>query len=176
MEAAEAAFPNLPTLVTCTTRAPRPGEINNVDYHFLTRDEFDQKIEAGEFLEWAEYSGNRYGTLKSSVEQGLARGDVMLAAIEVQGARLVRDILPPTELCCVYIEAGGWDVLRERITARAPITEEELEKRYGRYLDEATFKVDADYVIENPNGGMDEAKKEFVALISRIMDEVVAGV
>lgn len=176
IEAAEAMFPSLATLVTCTTRAPRPGEVDGVDYHFLAREEFDQRIAADEFLEWAEYGGNRYGTLKASIEEVLARGEVLLATIEVQGARQVRELLPPAELATVYVDAGGWEVLVSRITARAPMTDEELAKRYERYLDEATFKEEADYVIENPDGGVDRAKEAFTALIGRIIDEARAGV
>lgn len=174
MEAAEAAFPDLPTLVTCTTRAPRPGEVNGVDYHFFTREEFDHRIALGEFLEWAEYSGNRYGTLRASIEEVLERGEVLVAAIEVQGARQMRTLLPPQELAIVYIEAGGWEVLKRRIEARAPISPEELAKRYERYLDEATFKEEADVVVENLDGKLEEGTAAFVAAIGAIRHEVAA--
>lgn len=172
MEAAEAAFPDLPTLVTCTTRTPRPGEVHGVDYYFLTHEEFEQRINTGDFLEWAEYSGNLYGTLRESIEEVLERGEVLLATIEVQGARQVRTLIPASELSIIYIEAGGWEVLKRRIEARAPITEAELEKRYERYLDEATFKEEADYVIDNPDGGLEAAKADFVACLASIRHEV----
>lgn len=172
IEAAEHAYPELATLVTCTTRPPRPREVEGVDYHFLSPEEFDARIERGEFLEWAEYGGNRYGTLKASIEEVLARGEVLLAAIEVQGARAVRELLPRSELALVYIEAGGWDVLVRRITARAPIGEEELKKRYERYLDEATFKEEADLVINNLDGEVETAKETFLAYLESIMSEV----
>lgn len=172
MEAAEAAFPDLPTLVTCTTRLPRPGEVDGVDYHFLTREEFERRIALGEFLEWAEYSGNRYGTLRASIEEVLERGEVLVAAIEVQGARQVRTLMPADELAIIYIEAGGWEVLKRRIEARAPISAEELEKRHERYLDEATFKEEADLVIENLDGKLEEGTAAFVAAIGAIRHEV----
>lgn len=172
MEAAEAAFPDLPTLVTCTTRLPRPGEVDGVDYHFLTREEFECRVALGEFLEWAEYSGNRYGTLRASIEEVLERGEVLVAAIEVQGARQVRTLMPADELAIIYIEAGGWEVLKRRIEERAPISAEELEKRHERYLDEATFKEEADLVIENLDGKLEEGTAAFVAAIGAIRHEV----
>ncbi len=168
MEAAEAAFPDLRTLVTCTTRVPRNGEVNEVDYHFFTREEFEQKIKNSEFLEWAEYGGNLYGTLRASIEEVLSEGEVLLATIEVQGARRVRQLLPVEELAVIYIDAGGWDVLARRIQARATISVEELAKRHERYLDEITFKDEAEYVIENPDGGLVEAKRSFVDTIATL--------
>lgn len=168
MEAAEAAFPDLRTLVTCTTRVPRNGEVNEVDYHFFTREEFEQKIKNSEFLEWAEYGGNLYGTLRASIEEVLSEGEVLLATIEVQGARRVRQLLPVEELAVIYIDAGGWDVLARRIQARAAISVEELAKRHERYLDEVTFKDEAEYVIENPDGGLVEAKRSFVDTIATL--------
>lgn len=174
MEAAEAAFPDLETLVTCTTRVPRPGEVNEVDYHFFTREEFEQKIEAGEFLEWAEYGGNLYGTLRASIEEVLARGGLLLATIEVQGARAVRELLPPEELAVIYIDAGEWDVLARRIQARAAIAPEELAKRHERYLDEVTFKDEADYVVENPDGGLRDAQQAFIDTLSTLRQMVAA--
>ncbi len=175
MEAAEAAFPDLNTLVTCTTRTPRPGEVQEVDYHFFTREEFEQRINTGEFLEWAEYGGNLYGTLRSSIEDALADGEVLLATIEVQGARHVRDFLPTEELATIYIDAGGWEVLARRIQARAAIEPKELAKRHERYLDEVTFKEEADYVIENPDGGLEEAKQSFIDTIATIRHIVASA-
>lgn len=168
MEAAEAAFPDLRTLVTCTTRTPRIGEVDEVDYHFFTHEQFEQKIENGEFLEWAEYGGNLYGTLRASIEEVLAEGEVLLATIEVQGARRVHQLLPAEELAVIYIEAGGWETLARRIQMRAVIGDEELAKRYERYLDEVTFKDEADYIIENPDGGLEEAKRSFVQTIATL--------
>lgn len=168
MEAAEAAFPHLKTLVTCTTREPRRGEVQDVDYHFLTREVFQKKIEQGEFLEWAEYGGNVYGTLKASIEEVVSRGELLLATIEVQGARRVRELLPPSELVTIYIDAGGWDVLARRIQSRAQMSPEELAKRYERYLDEVTFKDEAEYIVKNPDGGREEAAEQFVNVIADI--------
>ncbi len=86
--------PELGLSVSATTRAPRPGEQDGVAYHFLDRDEFDRRVAAGDFVEWAEYSGNRYGTLRSELERQLEDGVPVVLEIEVQGARQVREKMP----------------------------------------------------------------------------------
>ncbi len=165
IEAACAAVPEITRLITCTTRPMRPSEEMGVDYFFLSNEEFDKNIESGAFLEWAEYGGNRYGTLSASVEEGIAAGKILITDMEVQGARQVRKLLPTEELVIVYIEAGGWETLVGRIRARAPISDEELEKRHARFEDEFSFKQYATYVVQNPDGGFDEAIKQFVNII-----------
>ena len=80
--------------ISATTREPRPGEVDGRDYHFLAPDEFDRRVEAGDFLEHATYSGNRYGTLREEVERRLAEGRSVVLEIEVQGARQVREAMP----------------------------------------------------------------------------------
>ena len=85
-----AACPNLELSISATTRAPREGEVDGRDYHFLTREQFDRRIEADDFLEFATYSDNRYGTLRSEVEKRLRAGHSVVLEIEVQGAQQVR--------------------------------------------------------------------------------------
>ena len=87
-------IPELELSVSATTREPRPGEVDGRDYHFLTPEEFDRRVEAGDFLEHATYSGNRYGTLREEVERRLAEGRSVVLEIEVQGARQVREAMP----------------------------------------------------------------------------------
>src|SRR6266508_2383560 len=103
--------PGLELSVSATTRAPREGEVDGRDYHFLDRDEFDRRAAAGEFLEHASYSGNRYGTLRSEVERRLASGASVLLEIEVQGARQVRAAMP--EAVQAFIAPPSPDVLRK---------------------------------------------------------------
>src|SRR4051794_23456813 len=79
-------MPELELSVSATTREPRPGERDDVDYHFLTPAEFDARVRAGDFIEWAEYAGRRYGTLRAELEDRLARGVPVVLEIEVQGA------------------------------------------------------------------------------------------
>lgn len=168
IEAARAAYPDLAFAVSPTTRAMRPGEADGVNYHFLSREEFMRRVDAGEFLEWAEYGGNLYGTLRSEMEAIIASGRIALTDIEVQGARQIQKNMPAEERAIIFIDAGSWEELAARIRARAPITDEELEKRHARYEDERSFKDQADYVIENRDGVLEAAKEAFVNLVGTL--------
>lgn len=141
--------PTVYQTVSCTSRVIRPGETDGIQYHFLTIEEFDKKIEAGEFLEWAEFAGHKYGTLKSEIIPRLADCQMVLVEIEVQGVEQLLELLPRDHMTIVYIEAGGWDVLGARAKARAPITEAELEARRQRFLVEKQAKPLADVIINN---------------------------
>jgi len=108
--------PDLELSVSATTRQPREGEVNGRDYHFLTSDEFDQRVEEGDFLEFATYSGNLYGTMRTEVERRLAAGHSVVLEIEVQGARQVRAAM--RESIQVFIAPPTPAVLRERLDGR----------------------------------------------------------
>jgi guanylate kinase len=164
--------PELALSVSCTTRTPRAGEVDGVSYHFLTRDAFMEKADAGEFLEWAEYGGNLYGTLRSEVEGRLERGISVILEIEVQGVRLVKERTSPDDLRVIFIDAGSWEALEARIRARAAISDDEVEKRRQRYSDEESFKAEADAVILNEDGKLEEAEAAFVAAIERFMARI----
>ncbi len=155
--------------VSCTTRAVRPGETEGETYYFVTKEEFDHKISEGEFLEWAEYGGNKYGTLKSEIIPGLEEGKLVLREVEVQGARHIRECIPVENLTIVYIYAGPWPDLERRIRERAPISDEELEARKLRYEDEQSFKSEATFVVENPDGKFKEADEAFEEIISSLL-------
>ncbi len=158
-------FPQVHVTVSCTTRAMRPGEVDGVSYHFLTNAEFDKKIEAGEFLEWAHFGLNRYGTLKSEILPYLEAGQTVISEIELQGVEQLHQLLLPKQVTTVYIEAGGWEVLKARALARAPMTDEELEKRYNRYLVEVEAKKIADIIIDNSSNDPEPAKAAIKQLI-----------
>jgi guanylate kinase len=155
--------------VSCTTRAPRPGEKNGREYHFISEEAFKKRIVAGDFLEWARYGGHSYGTPRSEIERPLAQGKLALHTIEVQGARQIREVIPHDQLTSVFIDAGSWEELERRIRTRAPITEAELEERKKRYEDEVTFKSEATYVVKNPHGKVEQAKKEFANIIQTLL-------
>ena len=108
--------PSLELSTSATTRAPRAGEQDGRDYHFLSREEFARRADANEFLEHAAYSGNRYGTLRSEVERRLAAGESVVLEIEVQGARQVRAAMP--EAVLVFIAPPDPATLRERLEGR----------------------------------------------------------
>jgi guanylate kinase len=151
--------------VSCTTRAMRPGEVDGNTYHFITDEEFIRRVESGEFLEWAEYGGNKYGTLKSEIVPPLQEGKLVLREVEVQGARRIRELFP--DVVIVYIYAGPWDVLERRIRGRAPISEDELAARRHRYEDEQSFMTEATYVVENFDGKFNEADEAFEKIIAK---------
>ncbi|MDQ3102951.1 MAG: guanylate kinase [Actinomycetota bacterium] len=109
-------IPELELSTSATTRAPRAGERDGVDYHFLEPEEFARRVDAGEFLEHATYSGNRYGTLRAEVEERTARGAPVLLEIEVQGARQVRASMP--EAVQIFIAPPDAADLRRRLKGR----------------------------------------------------------
>ncbi len=119
--------PDLGLTVSATTRQPRPGEVDGVSYHFLTNDDFDRRVEAGEFLEWANVHGNRYGTLASEVDRNLSAGKSVILEIDVQGALNVRKVFPDAVL--VFIEPPSMEVLEQRLRGRETESEESLRLR-----------------------------------------------
>jgi len=165
---AQTQFAELRTTVSCTTRAMRPGEVEGKEYYFLSRDGFKEKIKAEEFLEWAEFGGNLYGTLKSEILPPITRGEIVIAEIEIQGVEQLRTILPTEVMTTVYIESGGWDELRRRALARASMSNEELEQRYERYLVEVQTKDWADVVIDNTGDDFTPACKRFAEFIESL--------
>ena len=119
--------PELELSVSATTREARPGEEAGVDYWFLADEEFDRRVAAGEFVEWAEYSGKRYGTLRSELERRIGEGRPVVLEIEVQGARQVREAMP--EAVQVFISPPSLDALRVRLVGRGTDRAEEVERR-----------------------------------------------
>jgi len=122
-----ARIPELQLSVSATTRDPRPGEVDGVDYHFLGDDEFDRKVAAGAFVEHAAYSGRRYGTLRSELERRTAAGVPVVLEIEVQGARQVRKTLPAAVQ--IFIVPPSEQALRERLVGRGTDRPEQIERR-----------------------------------------------
>ncbi len=167
---ARAVFPQVTSTVSCTTRSPRPGEVEGIDYSFISREEFTNRVAEGFFVEWAEYGGNLYGTPVSELTLRLSRGEVIISEIEIQGVRALREIVSKDQRTVVYIDAGGWETLKRRARARAPISEEELALRHERYMHEIEFCTDiADIVISNQDGEIEEAKAQFEKLVGDII-------
>ncbi len=162
-------FPEVYYAVSCTTRAPRPGEQHGVEYYFIDREEFERRIEAHEFLEWAEFGGNLYGTLKSEVVERLVDGQIIINEIELQGIEILKDILTAEHRTIIYIEAGDWETLKARAQARAPISEEELAGRYERYVIEIQAKPYADIVIDNTDGQLETARAQTTQIVEQII-------
>lgn len=112
---------------SATTRNPRPGEMDGREYHFLDRATFDELVERGEILEWAEYGGNRYGTLRREVEPKLAEGSHVILDIENEGARQIRHSYP--EAVLVFIRPPNLEELERRLRGRGDTTEVDIERR-----------------------------------------------
>lgn len=129
-------FPRLGFSVSCTTRAPREGETDGVDYHFLDKDEFIRRRDAGFFAEWAEVHGNYYGTPKKELEDMLAEGRDVLFDIDVQGAQQLRESMEGG--CHVFLMPPSLATLKERLLGRATDDDAVIRKR----LDNAPGELD----------------------------------
>ena len=148
--------------VSCTTRAPRAGEANGRDYHFLSAEEFRRGRKAGEFAESAEVHGHLYGTLRSEVERVLATGKHVIMDIDVQGARQFRAAFPESVL--IFILPPTAEVLIERLEARGTEDTESLIRRFRSAIEELKAIDLYQYVVVNDD--LDSA----VAAVSSIID------
>ena len=135
--------------VSATTRPPRPGERDGEDYFFLTKDEFRRRQSAGEFLEWAEYAGELYGTLKAEVDRVLAAGRNVLLDIEVQGARQVRKRYPPPASRALFILPPSAAELLRRLHGRRTESPSEMAKRLTTAIRELRQAEAFDHVVVN---------------------------
>ncbi len=133
--------------VSATTRAPRPGEIDGEAYHFVAEDEFDEMISNGEFLEWAEFAGARYGTPSNPVDEALAMGKHVLLEIEIAGARQVRN--KRSEALLVFLEPPSFSELEERIRGRATDSEERVQARLALAREEMAAAGEFDHRVVN---------------------------
>ena len=143
--------------VSATTRDPRPGEVNGVDYHFLGEADFDRRVAAGEFVEHAVYAGHSYGTLRTELERP-ARGIVL--EIDVQGARQVRETLP--EATRIFIEPPSFEALVERLTERGSDSPEQIERRLAAAREELAARDEFDHHVVNDD--LDRAVEELAQL------------
>jgi guanylate kinase len=143
--------PDLELSVSATTREPREGEVDGCDYHFLGAEEFDRRVEAGEFLEFATYSGNRYGTLRSEVRKRLERGRSVVLEIEVQGARQVRAAM--RESVQVFIAPPDPAVLRQRLEARGADSDAAIDARLEVAKQELAAQDEFAYRVVNDELG-----------------------
>jgi guanylate kinase len=139
--------PDLELSISATTREPREGEEDGRDYHFLSREEFDRRVEREDFLEFATYSGNRYGTLRTEVERRLAAGHSVVLEIEVQGARQVRAAM--RESIQVFIAPPSPGVLRERLDSRGTDTPEAIDARLEVAAQEMAAQDEFAYCVVN---------------------------
>lgn len=156
-------FPQVVRSVTCTTRAPRPGEVNGKDYYFLTEEEFQKKIKAGDFLEYATIYGYHYGTSKSLVEKDLKAGKDVILVIDTQGALHLKGKVDAT---FIFISPPSFDELKKRLLKRRTESPEVIEKRLAWARRELEMISHYDYHIVN-----DDLSVAFEALKNIIIAE-----
>ncbi|KUH39688.1 MULTISPECIES: guanylate kinase [Streptomyces] len=147
--------------VSATTRQPRPGEQDGVQYHFVSDDEFDKLVANGELLEWAEFAGNRYGTPRRAVQERLESGEPVLLEIDLQGARLVRESMPEAQL--VFLAPPSWDELVRRLTGRGTESPEVIERRLGAAKIELAAESEFDVTLVNTS--VEDVARELLALM-----------
>jgi guanylate kinase len=144
-----------------TTRTPRPGEENGVDYFFETRDEFEDHIKAGDYLEYAQVHGNYYGTLRSVVERELQTGNDVALVIDVQGGASIKQVMP--EAVLIFIEPPSMTELVERLSLRSTETQAELECRLKNAEVEMRLAKKYDYVVINDE--IERAAQELIDIV-----------
>ena len=162
-----ARVPDVWVSISATTRPPRPHEVEGEDYFFLTPEEFASRIEAGDFLEWAEVHGNRYGTLASTVASRLERGIDVILEIDPQGALQVKELMPDAVL--VFILAPSMAELELRIRARGAETDEQIKTRLATAVRELQLVETYDYVVENDD--VARATDELVGIIESLRSD-----
>ena len=133
--------------ISATSRAPREGEVDGKDYYFMTRQEFLSAVDSGEFLEYAEFSGNLYGTPRKYIDEHLELGEIVVLEIEVQGAFQIREKCPGCNL--LFIEPPSMEILEQRLRGRGTDSEEAITKRLQRALIEMDSKSHYDAIIVN---------------------------
>lgn len=153
--------PNFKLSVSCTTRAKRPGEEHGVNYFYLTRDEFMKAVDAGEFLEWAEFSGNCYGTNKKFVQQGLDNDEDILLEIDTQGALQVKEKMDNAVL--IFILPPSLEELERRLRGRGTETEDAIQKRLNTVKSEMENAKHFHYQVVNDE--VDRAVSEIEKII-----------
>ncbi|MEO6857157.1 MAG: guanylate kinase [Solirubrobacteraceae bacterium] len=159
--------PELELSVSATTRAPRAGEHDGTDYHFLTREEFAQRARDGDFVEHADYSGASYGTLRSELEQRLHDGVAIVLEIEVQGARQVREAMP--EALAVFIAPPSREALRTRLVGRRTDAAEQIEQRMQTAERELEAQPEFARVVVNDR--LEDATAELEAIVRGALRE-----
>ncbi|HTN24381.1 MAG TPA: guanylate kinase [Solirubrobacteraceae bacterium] len=154
-------MPELELSISATTRRPRTGETQDVDYHFLAPEEFERRVDAGDFLEHASYAGARYGTLRSELETRTAAGAPVVLEIELQGARQVRETMPSAVQ--VFIAPPSLDALRARLIGRGTDEPAQIEARLRTAERELAAQDEFGHVVVNDR--LEDAVDELAAIV-----------
>ena len=152
---------NLEYSISMTTRKPRVGEVHGVDYFFVEKEEFLDRIDQGQLLEWAEFVGNYYGTPLDYVKQKLDEGKDVVLEIEVQGALQVKNVMP--DACLIFIAPPSMEELRNRIMTRGTEAMEVINKRMQKAESEIGLAHEYDYIVINDT--VENARDRIMAII-----------
>lgn len=156
-------MPEIGFSVSATTRAPRPGEAEGVNYYYVTREKFEQMMENGEILEHTEYAGNYYGTPVSEVEKCLGAGRDIILEIEVEGAAQIKSIRP--DAVTVMLIPPDAATLEARLRGRGTETEEVILRRLARAREELPLAERYDYVVVNGDNAVEECARTIYGII-----------
>ena len=160
-------IPELALIASATTRSPREGEVDGRDHVFLSREEFERWIQGDRLLEWAEYSGNLYGTPKQSVEELLEKGRSVILRIELQGARQIKERRPDAVM--VFVRAPSLEETRRRLEGRATESSESVESRMATAVKEIAARDEFDHEVVN--GDREQARRQMIVTLKRIVAE-----
>lgn len=162
-------FKNLQFSVSATTRAPRKDEVHGKHYYFISKEDFKEKIERGEFLEWEEfYNGTMYGTLRKTIENDVEKGYFTLLDVDVLGALNVKSSFGE-DAKTIFIAPPSLEVLKQRLISRGSETDESLKLRLDRAEKEMTYKNKFDDVVVNDK--LDEAYSKLKSIITTFIDK-----
>lgn len=155
------AMPDLAFSVSCSTRAPRPGEVDGRDYFFIGAEQFERQVREGAFLEWAHVHGNMYGTRREDVERRLASGGDMILEIDVQGCRQVKSRMP--EAIRIFVTVPSLDELERRLESRGTETPEQLDLRLRNAAKELMQAGEYEHIIVNDDVNI--ASRQLIELV-----------
>ena len=168
MNAIFSSIPNLVYSVSVTTRAPRDGEREGIDYFFRTPEDFSQMVERGELLEWAQFCGNYYGTPRFFVEDMISQGKIVIMDIETLGAAQIRKKMP--EAVLVFLLPPSWNDLKHRLLSRAQDSQEVIAERLEKSFEEINKMAEYDYFIINDD--LENAAEQLRTIIKAEMSRV----
>lgn len=164
-------MPGLKFSVSATTRPKRTGEKNEIDYYFISKDQFKKKIDRNEFIEWEQVFGDYYGTLKSEVDRAAEENSDMVFDVDVLGALSIKKLSP--QAVTIFIDAPREDLVR-RLKERNTDTEQQIEKRIKRMDMELDLKEKLDYTVTNRtnHSGIEDAVKQIIEIINKSKNNI----
>jgi guanylate kinase len=172
LKALRERHPELYISISATTRSPRPGEVNGQHYFFLDRPQFERQVAQGQFLEWAEFAGNCYGTPRQPVEAQIQAGNIVILEIELEGARQVRQSFPSAHR--IFIMPPSFEELENRLRGRGTESDEVVARRMQRA--KAEIEAAGEFDIQIVNDQFEQAVRELESAVFPVQLPVTVGV